>query len=160
MGSGAAAIVCAVVALAASQGVGGETGLIQNLMSVGFVASFASKLGDTVSSEIGKAYGKTTYLATTLSLVPRGTEGAVSLEGTAAGVMAALLIGVVSMLLGVIDHTGLICVTMAAFIANYVESLIGASLQGSVRWLNNDVVNVIQITIAAILAIVMFIYFQ
>ncbi len=57
---------------------------------VGFVASFVSKLSDTVSSEIGKAYGRSTYLITTLQPVPRGTEGAVSLEGTAAGVAAAV----------------------------------------------------------------------
>ena len=36
-----------------------------------------------------QAYGKTAYLITTLKVVPRGTEGAVSLEGTAAGVVAA-----------------------------------------------------------------------
>ena len=45
---------------------------------VGFVASICSKLSDTVSSEVGKAYGKTTYLVTTFERVPRGTEGAVS----------------------------------------------------------------------------------
>lgn len=58
-------------------------------LQVGFAASFASKLADTTSSEIGKAYGQTTYLITNLQRVPRGTEGAVSLEGTAAGVAAA-----------------------------------------------------------------------
>ena len=36
-----------------------------------------------------QAYGKTTYLITSLKLVPRGTEGAVSLEGTVAGLAAA-----------------------------------------------------------------------
>jgi uncharacterized protein (TIGR00297 family) len=54
-----------------------------------FVASFASKLGDTTSSEVGKAYGRTTYLVTTLQRVPRGTEGAISAEGTLAGIAAA-----------------------------------------------------------------------
>ncbi len=36
-----------------------------------------------------QAYGKTTYLITSLERVPRGTEGAVSLEGTLAGLAAA-----------------------------------------------------------------------
>ena len=36
-----------------------------------------------------QAYGKTTYLITTLQRVPRGTEGAVSLEGSLAGLAAA-----------------------------------------------------------------------
>lgn len=67
---------------------------------IGFVASFCSKLSDTVSSEVGKAYGKTTYLVTTFQLVPRGTEGAVSLEGTAAGALAALLFAITALLVG------------------------------------------------------------
>jgi uncharacterized membrane protein len=36
-----------------------------------------------------QAYGRTTYLITSLERVPRGTEGAVSLEGTLAGLAAA-----------------------------------------------------------------------
>jgi uncharacterized protein (TIGR00297 family) len=62
------------------------------------VASFCSKLSDTVSSEVGKAYGQTTYLITTFQLVPRGTEGAVSLEGTAAGAIAAVLFAVTALI--------------------------------------------------------------
>ena len=38
-----------------------------------------------------QAYGRRAYLITTLKEVPRGTEGAVSLEGTAAGIAAAAL---------------------------------------------------------------------
>jgi hypothetical protein len=38
---------------------------------IGFVASFCSKLSDTVSSEVGKAYGKTTYLITTMQVGAR-----------------------------------------------------------------------------------------
>jgi uncharacterized membrane protein len=47
-----------------------------------------------------QAYGKTTYLVTTLQRVPRGTEGAVSLEGTLAGLGAALVFSAVAMLVG------------------------------------------------------------
>ena len=45
------------------------------LLKVGYVASLATKLSDTFGSEIGKAYGKTTFLITTLARVPKGTEG-------------------------------------------------------------------------------------
>ena len=59
-GSGIAGIACACLALA---GVGpGE-----NLWRLGFAASFCSKLSDTTASEVGKAYGKTTYMSTPLS---------------------------------------------------------------------------------------------
>lgn len=44
-------------------------------------------------------------------------------------------------------------ITAAAFIANVFESYIGAALQGKVSWLNNDIVNVLQISVAAALAV-------
>jgi uncharacterized membrane protein len=47
-----------------------------------------------------QAYGQTTYLITTLELVPRGTEGAVSLEGTLAGVAAAAAFAGIALAVG------------------------------------------------------------
>lgn len=47
-----------------------------------------------------QAYGKTTYLITSLQLVPRGTEGAVSLEGTLAGLGAAAVYAATALALG------------------------------------------------------------
>ena len=55
-------------------------------LRVGYVCALATKLSDTWGSELGKAFGKTCYLITSMKLVPRGTEGAVSAEGTFAGV--------------------------------------------------------------------------
>lgn len=40
------------------------------------------------------------YLVTTLSVVPRGTEGAVSVEGTVAGVVAAIFLAAAAFALG------------------------------------------------------------
>lgn len=42
----------------------------------------------------------TRYLVTTLKVVPRGTEGAVSVEGTFAGLLAAILLAFVGGLMG------------------------------------------------------------
>ncbi|KAI8477263.1 MAG: DUF92-domain-containing protein [Monoraphidium minutum] len=143
-GSGSAGAACAVLALLT-----GNYGLWQ----VGFVASFTSKLSDTVSSEIGKAYGKTTYLITTLQRVPRGTEGAVSAEGTAAGAAAALLFSLVALAVGQVDGRGAVIVAAAATAANLFESWLGATAQGRVEWLTNDIVNAVQIAVAAALAV-------
>ena len=66
------------------------------LFVFGYVASFCTKLSDTTASEVGKAYGKTTYLITTLKPVPRGTEGAVSLEGTLAGAIASVMVALIA----------------------------------------------------------------
>ncbi|KAF6264113.1 integral membrane protein [Scenedesmus sp. NREL 46B-D3] len=143
-GSGSAGAFCAVAALATGN---------YSLWQIGFVASFTSKLSDTVSSEIGKAYGKTTYLVTNLKLVPRGTEGAVSVEGTLAGLAAAAAYATVALAIGQTTPSDAVLVTAAAFLANVFESYLGAVVQGKVEWLNNDLVNVIQIAVAAALAV-------
>lgn len=69
-GSAATAALCAIAGTLYPQ--------YQMEFAVGFTASLATKLSDTTASEIGKAYGKTTYLSTTFQRVPPGTEGAVS----------------------------------------------------------------------------------
>jgi len=103
--------------------------------------------------KFAQAYGKTTYLATSFALVPRGTEGAISLEGTVAGIFAALFMTLVAFSLNLIEFEGVKCATMASIIANYAESLIGASFQGGLNWLSNDIVNIIQISLASLLSI-------
>lgn len=40
------------------------------------------------------------YLVTTFKVVPRGTEGAVSVEGTLAGILASIVLAFVSFLIG------------------------------------------------------------
>jgi uncharacterized protein (TIGR00297 family) len=137
-GSGSAGVLCAALALAYPQ--------YDSILRLGFVASFCSKLSDTTASEVGKAYGKTTYNSLPpFNSVPRGTEGAVSLEGTLAGIAASFVFAGVAALLGELN-------TATSF-----ESALGSLMQGRKgwEWLTNDVVNAIQIAIAAIVAIVL-----
>ena len=67
-GSGVAGL-CAVCALA-----GVPPGA--DLWRLGFVASFCSKLSDTTASEVGKAYGRTTYMSVpSVQVRAEGHEG-------------------------------------------------------------------------------------
>jgi uncharacterized protein (TIGR00297 family) len=125
----------------------------ESLLILGYVASFATKLSDTTASEVGKAYGKSTFLITTLKPVPRGTEGAISLEGTLAGIIGGILISLVAYSLGMITFQGVIICTIAAFVATNVESVIGATLQSDLDWLSNELVNVINTIVGAVVAI-------
>jgi hypothetical protein len=91
--------------------------------------------------------------------LPRGTEGAISLEGTVASVVGGLLLpmyayGVVG-LIGGLD--GVAVATFAAFVATMVESLIGATMQDKegMGWMTNEVVNFFNTVIKATLAIVL-----
>ncbi|RVW81940.1 Protein VTE6, chloroplastic [Vitis vinifera] len=128
--------------------------------AAGCVCAFLSIYG---ARHMGK---QRKYLVTTLKIVPRGTEGAVSAEGTSAGLLASILLAFVGCLMGQIDAVEAVICVVAAQIANLGESFIGAALQGKegFRWvsnhfnntwicLNNDVVNVINISMGSILAI-------
>lgn len=123
------------------------------VLSLGYVASFATKLSDTTASEIGKAYGQRTFLITTLQPVPRGTEGAVSLEGTVAGILASVAIASVGWAVGLMHLPGIFICMIAAFLATNLESVIGATLQTQLDWLTNEMVNIINTTIGAGIAI-------
>ncbi|MGQ4646797.1 TIGR00297 family protein [Lyngbya aestuarii] len=125
----------------------------QQLLLLAYVASFATKLSDTTASEVGKAYGKRTFLITTLQPVARGTEGAISLEGTLAGLVASVAIAFVGWGVGLIDLTGIVLCVLAAFVATNLESVIGATLQSEFDWMTNEVVNIINTLIGAIAAV-------
>lgn len=124
----------------------------RSLLALGYVASFSTKLSDTTASEIGKAYGKTTYLITTLKPVARGTEGAVSLEGTLAGFGASLVLALVGYGFQMITLGGVLWCVIAAFGATNLESVIGATLQERWQWLTNELVNVINTFCGAAIA--------
>ncbi len=128
---------------------------VVSLLILGYVASFSTKLSDTCASEVGKVYGQRTFLITTLQAVPRGTEGAVSLEGTLAGIAASVAIALVAWVVGFMSPLGIGICAIAAFIATNLESVIGATLQPQFDWLTNEWVNVINTLIGAIAAILM-----
>lgn len=128
------------------------------LLLLGFAASFAAKLADTFGSEIGKRWGRHTWLITSLRPVPPGTEGAISLEGTAASFGGGLLMALLALALGLLPFGAAsgwatLLVAAVALLATLLESCIGATLQGRLPWLSNELVNALQTAIAAVLAI-------
>lgn len=145
-GSALIGTICAIAALFVSD-------FWQGLFLLGYVASFSTKLSDTAASEVGKAYGKSTFLITTFKPVPRGTEGAVSVEGTLAGIIASLAIAVVGYAVGMVDLWGILWCAIAAFVATNLESVIGATIQEKFDLLTNEVVNIINTLIGAMVAI-------
>jgi uncharacterized protein (TIGR00297 family) len=147
-GSALAGTLCAVLTLFVS-----SPG--RELLILGYVASLSTKLADTSASEVGKAYGKHTFLITTLQPVPRGTEGAISLEGTLAGIVAATAIASVGWGVGLIDSIGVLWCLIAALVATNLESVIGATLQTKWDWLSNELVNVINTLIGAVVGILL-----
>lgn len=151
-GSALAGVLCAL-AIAVLGTMPAPNPLWIALLSLGYVSSFSTKLSDTSASEVGKAYGQRTFLITTLKPVPRGTEGAISLEGTLAGVLGSAVLALVGWGVGLISLGGVAICLVAAFIATNLESLIGATLQAKLPWLTNEVVNIINTALGAAIAI-------
>jgi uncharacterized protein (TIGR00297 family) len=119
---------------------------------VAFVAALATGGGDTAASEIGKAWGGRTYLPTTLAEVRPGTPGAVSLEGSAAGILGAAAIAACGALAGLILPWMVWAVVAGAIAGSIVESALAATLEPA-RVVNNDVLNFINTATGAIVAI-------
>mgnify|MGYP001291429266 CR=1 FL=1 len=127
------------------------------ILKMAFAASFAAKLADTFGSEIGKRFGKNTFLITTLQRVKRGTEGGISLEGTFASLLGAILMSYSMMILGFLTSLDqFLIVIVSGFMATIFESIIGAKYQ-EIYQLSNELVNTIQTSLASLIAI--FIYF-
>jgi uncharacterized protein (TIGR00297 family) len=150
-GSALSALICAACAAQGDTFLGIGAGVFR----LGYVAALATKLADTFASEIGKAYGKTTFLITTLERVEPGTEGAISAEGSAASVVGGLLLAGYGYAVNLIDGPSVAIATVAAFLATNVESLIGATLQEKegLEFMTNEVVNFLNTAIGASLAI-------
>jgi uncharacterized protein (TIGR00297 family) len=122
------------------------------LYALAFAAAFATATADTASSELGKLWGRRTFLITTLRPVPRGTEGAVSLEGTLAGIVAAAAIAALGVAVGLVaTPAGAAVVVAAAFVANTLESVVGATLERR-GLLDNEAVNFLNTLTGAVLA--------
>lgn len=131
------------------------------LLRIGYVAAFAAALADTTATELGQLYGKRAVMLPSFRPAHPGTSGAISLEGTVLGVIAAALLAGSALALGLVKGLGaFVAVVIAAFLATTFESLVGASSLSLGRhrgqWLNllNTMVGAgIGMALAAILSI-------
>ena len=88
-------------------------------------AAFATALMDTAGTELGQAIRSATVLLPDFRRVAPGTDGAVSIAGTSAGLLGALLVGTGATLAGWIAPVGIPVVVLAATVGTVVESLLG-----------------------------------
>jgi uncharacterized protein (TIGR00297 family) len=96
---------------------------------VAMVAALATAFADAMAAELGQLYGGSPYLLPSFRQVAAGTPGAVSLTGTAFGIIAALALGVVAFAFGLLDSAIFIgVVTVSAFVGIMSESSFGPPL--------------------------------
>jgi len=119
------------------------------------LAALAEAAADTASSELGQAFGGTPRMITTLRRVVAGRDGAVSLAGTAAGIVAALFVaGVGTFALSGGRPMFWISAAGAVF-GLFFDSLLGATAEEA-GWVNNDLVNFLSTLSAAGFALLLF----
>jgi uncharacterized protein (TIGR00297 family) len=114
-------------------------------------AALAEATADTLASELGEVLGGQPLMVTTRRRVSPGTDGAISLAGTLAGLGGAVLVVCVAAItlgLGVSDA---VCATLGAAGGLFVDSLLGATAERR-GWLNNDAVNFLSTIAAAVIA--------
>jgi uncharacterized protein (TIGR00297 family) len=112
------------------------------------LAALAEAAADTVSSEIGQVLGGRPRMITTLRAVEPGTDGAVSVAGTLAGLVAAAIVAGAG---SWASRGGWILFTLSCVGAVFgllFDSLLGATLEKR-DWLNNDAVNFLSTASAA-----------
>lgn len=123
------------------------------LLAIG-LAALAEAAADTVSSEVGQVLGGQPRLITNFRKVDAGTDGAVSLIGTLAGAVAAILVAFAGTLALRGDMT-ILCVACAGGLFGLLfDSQLGATLERR-GLLNNDAVNFISTASAAVFALLL-----
>ena len=118
------------------------------------LAALAEAAADTVSSEIGQVLGGRPRMITTLRAVDPGTDGAVSVAGTLAGLIAAAIVAGAGTWALRGDWVLFTLSCAGAAFGLLFDSLLGATLEKR-GWLNNDVVNFLSTASAAAFALAM-----
>jgi len=112
-------------ALALAYGLGGWQAAL-----VGYAGALAAVAADTVSSEIGQAYGSRPRSPLTLRPARVGAPGAVSAAGTAAGAGASLVMALAALGLGVVPLFAVAPVAAGGVAAAAAESVLAAGTGG------------------------------
>jgi uncharacterized protein (TIGR00297 family) len=119
---------------------------VSDAFSAAYVAAIGAALADTAESEVGQLSRRPPRLIAGLRKVPPGTDGAVSIPGTLAGIAAAGLMAAAGWASGLVaDPAGASLVALAAFLGTVADSLVGAYLPR----LGNEATNVTCTLVAA-----------
>ena len=112
-------------------------------VAASYAGALAAANADTWATEIGRFSPTPPRLITNGARVAAGTDGGMTLLGTVGGIAGAGLIAGLAVGLGP-GGSGLglaMRVAVAGIIGMVLDSLLGATVQGKVRWVDNDAVN-------------------
>ncbi len=136
----------------------GEVGISMYAVPIMIVAALCEATADTMSSEIGQAFGGQPVMLTTMRRVDTGTDGAVTLLGTFAGVAGAAVVAAVGMWAMRMDWRGAAEGFAAGAAGLFFDSVLGATVERK-GWLGNDLVNFSSTVFAVVVALGLVIWF-
>jgi uncharacterized protein (TIGR00297 family) len=116
------------------------------------LAALCEAAADTVSSEFGQVYGGSPRMVTTLRKVEPGTDGAITIAGTLAGILAAAAVAAAGTWALSGDRSMFWLSCAGGIFGLFFDSFLGATLE-RIGALNNDAVNFLSTASAAIFAI-------
>lgn len=115
------------------------------------LAALTEAAADTISSELGQLWSGQPRMVTTWKRAEPGTDGAISLPGTLAGALAALIVAAAgTWALGGTQEFLWFSLFGGVF-GLFVDSFLGAMLERR-EWLNNDAVNFLSTASASVAA--------
>lgn len=120
----------------------------------GFIGSISTATADTLASEIGVT--QTPRLITSFEKVEPGTNGAVSVLGTAVGIVGAGIIGIAAFILGVVPNfaDAIIISVIPGTLGCFMDSLLGAIFERR-DMLSNEHVNLLATVTGAVIGIIL-----
>jgi uncharacterized protein (TIGR00297 family) len=116
------------------------------------LAALVEATADTVSSEIGQAFGGDPVLLVGLRRVAPGTDGAVTLVGSCAGIAAGAMVAVGGAWAMHLSARAMLIALVAGVCGLFFDSLLGATVERR-GWIGNDLVNFTSTLFAALLAV-------
>ncbi|MBQ6349643.1 MAG: TIGR00297 family protein [Methanobrevibacter sp.] len=121
----------------------------------GFIGAIATATADTLASEIG-VLDQNPRLITTFQKVNPGTNGAVSVLGTAVGMAGAAVIGIAAYFLGIMPNalSAILVSIISGTVGCFMDSILGALFENQ-GWITNEHVNLIATVVGAIVGILL-----
>lgn len=121
----------------------------------GFIGAIATATADTLASEIG-VLDQNPRLITTFQKVNPGTNGAVSVLGTAVGIAGAAVIGIAAYFLGIMPNalSAIMVSIISGTVGCFMDSILGALFENQ-GWITNEHVNLLATIVGAIVGILL-----
>ena len=135
----------------------GELWIVE-MVKVMCVAVLVEATADTVSSEIGQAFGGDPVLIVGLRRVESGTDGAVTFLGSGAGIVAGIIVALAGSWAMHLTVVPTVTALAAGACGLFFDSFLGATVERR-GWIGNDLVNFTSTVFAAILAAVVYRFF-